>query len=321
MPEQRVLIARRLPDAARTALTAAGCVVDELDRHDPAPRELLLERVRGAAGLIATLTDRVDDELLDAAGDALRVVANYAVGFDNIDVDACRRRGVRATNTPGVLTDATADITWALILAAARHVVAGDRMVRTGEWTGWAPLQLLGLQLSGATLGIVGAGRIGTAVARRSAGFDMRVVYSHPRTCEALKEELGATRLPLDDLLQTADIVSLHVPMRPENHHLIDARRLALMQPTALLINTARGAVIDEAALVDALRRGRIAGAGLDVYEHEPRLAPGLADLPNVVILPHLGSATTATRAKMAEMAADNVVAVLQGGEPPNPIA
>lgn len=320
MSESRVLIVRRMPEAAQRLLRDAGHVVDVLDSDEPAERRGLLDRVRGCAALLATLSDRVDAELLDAAGQPLRIVANYAVGFDNIDVPLCKSRGVRVSNTPGVLTAATADLTWALILAAARHVVTGDRFVRTGQWRGWAPMQYLGLELSGATLGIVGAGRIGSAVARRGAAFDMRIVYAHPRAVPELDGPLGARRVELDELLRASDVVSLHVPMRVENKHLIDARRLGMLKRSAILVNTARGAIIDEAALVQTLRDRRIAAAGLDVFEREPALQPGLTELDNVVLLPHLGSATHATREKMAEMAAQNIIACLSGGEPPHPV-
>ena len=315
-----VLITRRVPPPAVERLTAAGFDVHETPSDAPLARDELLKRVAGVAGLVALLSDRVDEELLAAAGPNLRIVANFAVGIDNIDVPACTRRGVRVTNTPGVLTDATADLTWALILATARHIVAGDRLVRSGQWPGWGPRELLGLQLSGATLGVIGAGRIGTAVALRSAGFNMRVLYTHPRANEELDRRLGATRTPLDTLLQESDVVTLHIPLRPENRHLLDASRLALLKPTAILINTARGPILDEPALVAALRSGQLAGAGLDVYEREPALAPGLAELPNVVLLPHLGSATTATRQRMSAMVADNVIAVLAGREPANAV-
>ncbi len=316
----KVLLTRRMPAVAAETLRAAGHEVHMIEQDDPPPREQVLAALPGCAGVITMLSDRVDTEFLEAAGGSLRVVANYAVGYDNIDLAACRARQVRVTNTPGVLTEATADLTWALILAAVRHVVLGDRLVRSGDWHGWAPMQLPGLELSGATLGIVGAGRIGSAVARRSRGFDMRVLYCHPRPRPELEDELGARRVELDELLAASDVVSLHVPMRPENRHLIDSRRLALMKPSAVLVNTARGPVVDEAALVTALRQGRIAAAGLDVYEREPALTEGLAELDNVVLLPHLGSATHTTRSRMARMAADNVAAVLAGSEPPNPV-
>jgi glyoxylate reductase len=320
MSEQRVLITRRTPPPGAELLRAAGCTVDQLDQVEPPAREEFLRRLGGVAGAITMLSDRVDAEALDAAGPQLKVVANFAVGYDNVNLAACRERGVRVTNTPGVLTDATADLAWALILAAARHVVTGDRLVRAGQWRGWAPTQLLGLQLAGSTLGLLGAGRIGSAVARRAVGFEMRILYVDQQTNADLERATGAKRVELDELLAESDVLSLHIPMAPEHHHLIGAGQLAAMKPTAILINTARGPIVDEAALVEALRGGRIAAAGFDVYEHEPQLSPGLTELPNVVLLPHLGSATTATRQRMSQMTAENVLAVLAGREPPNPV-
>lgn len=320
MSTHRVLITRRVPPPAVGLLEEAGLSVDLMDQDDPPSREALLQRTPGVSGLITMLSERVDTALLDAAGPTLRVVANFAVGFDNVDLAACTQRGVRVTNTPEVLTDATADLTWTLILATARRVVEGDRLVRTGTWTGWTPMQLLGLQLSGATLGIVGAGRIGTAVGLRSLGFNMNVLYADQRTNRELEERVGARRVELNQLIIASDVVSLHVPLTAENRHLIGAPELAAMKPTAILINTARGPVVDEAALAAGLRSGQIAAAGLDVYENEPQLTPGLVELPNVVLLPHLGSATTTTRQKMSQMVAENVIAVLGGREPPNPV-
>ncbi len=247
----------------------------------------------------------------------MRVVANYAVGFNNIDLAAATRRGVLVTNTPGVLTEATADLAWSLILAVARHVSRAEALVRGGRWTGWAPLQFLGLDVHGATLAVVGAGRIGSAVALRGTGFRMRLLYVARRGNPEL-DRIGARRVDLDTALREADFLSLHVPLNGETHHMIGRSELDLMKPTACLINTSRGPVIDEAALVEALRSRRIAGAGLDVYENEPALTPGLVELDNVVCLPHLGSATGATRSRMAVMAASNILAALNGREPPN---
>lgn len=320
MTTARVLITRRVPPPALELLRAAGFDATMLAQDEPPSRAALLEQVQGLAGLVTMMSERVDAELLAAAGPQLRVVANFAVGFDNIDLDACRAHGVRVTNTPGVLTNATADIAWTLILATARRAIEGDALVRTGQWAGWAPTQLLGLELHGATLGVIGAGRIGTAVAMRSRGFEMNVRYVARRPNEQLERELGAQRVTLQELLSVADIISLHVPLTPATRHLIGAAELAAMKPTALLINTARGPVVDEAALVETLRQRRILGAGFDVYEQEPRLTPGLAELPNVVLLPHLGSGTTATRQRMSQMVAENVRAVLSGVEPPNPL-
>ncbi len=316
----RVLITRRMPPIAAERLREAGHDVEILDTDDPPLRGLLLERVRGVAGLLPTLSDRIDDALLEAAGASLRVVANYAVGYDNIDVAACHRRGVVVTNTPDVLTEATAELTWALILATARRLIEADRLARSGRWSGWQPMQLLGLELRGCTLGVIGAGRIGTAVARRAPAFGMRVVYCHPRRHEALESELSARRAELPELLGQSDVVSLHVPLNDRTRHLIGRAELERMKPTAILINTARGPVVDEAALLAALRDGRIRAAGLDVYEHEPRLTPGLGELDNVVLLPHIGSATGRTRAAMAELAARNIVEVLAGRPPLTPV-
>jgi lactate dehydrogenase-like 2-hydroxyacid dehydrogenase len=296
----------------------ARCQVVEVNPHDRVlTREELLRVVVGRDGVLCLLTDRIDAAVLDAAR-GCKVFANCAVGYDNIDVPAATARSVAITNTPGVLTDATADLTWALIFAVARRVVEGDRHVRAGEFRGWAPMLFLGGDITGQTLGIVGAGRIGQAVARRSVGFRMNVLYTDPPPQPELEREVGAKRVELGELLRGSDFVSLHTPLLKETQHLIGRRELALMKPTAYLINTARGPIVDEEALVEALRDRRIAGAGLDVYENEPELAPGLADLPNVVLLPHLGSASTQTRTRMATMAAENLLAVLGGRIPPN---
>ncbi len=268
--------------------------------------------------MLCLLTDTIDGEVLEAAGTGCKIFANYAVGYDNVEVDAATKRGVMITNTPGVLTDTTADLAWALIFAVARRIVEGDQFFRTGQWRGWGPLQFLGHDIHGATLGIVGAGRIGTAVGLRSVGFSMKVLYADEVDNTQLEQETGARRVPFDELLRRSDFVSLHVPLNAQTRHLIGERELGLMKPTAYLINTSRGPVIDEAALVEALRAKAIAGAGLDVYEGEPASAPGLTDLPNVVCIPHLGSATEATRSKMATMAATNLVAGLRGERPPN---
>ena len=250
---------------------------------------------------------------------ALKVIANYGVGFEHIDLDAATRRGIPVTNTPGVLTETTADLAFALILATARRVVAGDQRVRQGKFQYWAPLLFLGQEVNGKTLGIIGMGRIGKAVARRAAGFGMKLLYhSRTRLSPLEEQELGASLQPLETLLREADFVTLHVPLTPHTRHLIGSRELELMKDSAFLINTARGPVVDEAALVAALRQGQIRGAGLDVYEKEPELSPGLADLENVVLLPHLGSATVETRTRMAVMAAENLLAGLRGDPPPN---
>jgi glyoxylate reductase len=316
--EMKVLVTAKLPEEVVHKLIRAGCDVDEHAEVRPMAREKLLARVEGVEGLLCTITDRIDREVLERAP-GLRVAANYGVGFDHIDVAEAGRRGVLVTNTPGVLTDATADLAFALILAVARRVVEGDRRTRCGQFRFWAPLHFLGTEVSGTTLGIVGFGRIGRAVARRARGFDMQVLYTARKPLDEGEEErLGVRFAPLEELLAQSDFVSLHVPLTPETRHLIGARELSLMKPSAYLVNTARGPVVDEKALVEALRRGIIRGAGLDVYENEPQLTPGLADLEKVVLLPHVGSATVETRTRMAEMAVENLLEGLAGRRPPH---
>lgn len=273
-------------------------------------RATLLEQVAGCAGILSLLTERVDAELLEAAGPSLRVVANMAVGYDNIDVPEATRRGVLVTNTPGVLTETTADFTWALMLALARRVVEGDAYVRAGKFDSWGPLTLLGTDLFGATLGVVGCGRIGRAVARRAEGFSMTVLRYSPSCPE----------VELDELFRRSDFVTLHPSYGPATHHLVDARRLALMKPGAFLINTSRGAVVDEQALIEALRAGRLAGAALDVFEREPLVPPELLELPNLLVAPHIASASTATRSQMATLAARCLVDALSGRLPQSPV-
>lgn len=281
-------------------------------------KDELIAGVDGVDGLICLLTDTIDDDVL-AANPDLKVVANYAVGFNNIDVAAATARKIPVTNTPGVLTDATADLTFALMMATVRRVVEGDRLVRTQTWTGWGPLQLLGSDISGQTLGLIGMGRIGKAVARRAIGFDMKVLYWNRTRLSPIDEaKHGLTYASIDDVLGHSDVVSIHVAMAEETHHLIGPDQFARMKPTATIVNTARGPIIDEAALVDALASGVIGSAGLDVYECEPDLHPGLYRLDNVVLLPHLGSATITTRTKMGMMAADNCLAACRGEVPPN---
>ena len=315
--EANVYVTRRIPQPGLDLLAENCSQVDVNPDDRVLGRDELLAAVRGRDAVLCLLTDTIDAEVLDAAR-GCKIFANYAVGYNNIDVAAATERGIAVTNTPGVLTDATADLTWALIFAVARRVVEGDAFTRAGKFKGWSPMLFLGADISGKTLGIVGAGRIGTAVALRARGFRMRVLYFSRSQNEALEQAVGAERVELDELLRQADFVSIHVDLNPTTHHLIGRRELALMKPTAFLINASRGPVVDEAALVEALRERRIAGAGLDVYENEPELAPGLAELPNAVLLPHLGSATTGTRTRMAILAATNIVAMLRGERPPN---
>ena len=278
--------------------------------------EDLARSVRGFDAVLCMLHDPIDAAVLKAA-EGCRVIANMAVGYNNIDVAEATQRGILVTNTPGVLTEATADLTWALILAVPRRVAEGDRVMRAGTFPGWGPNYMLGGDVTGRTLGLVGPGRIALAVAERALGFRMSLLYAGRRESPGL-DALGAKRVELDRLLAEADFVSLHVPLTAETTHLIDARALSLMKPTAYLINTSRGPVVDEAALVDALAERRIAGAGLDVYEREPVMHPGLAGLDNAVLLPHLGSATFETRGRMSRIAAENVIEALQGRRPPN---
>ncbi|GAC1332624.1 MAG: D-glycerate dehydrogenase [Candidatus Dormibacteria bacterium] len=300
------------------AILEAECEV-RVHPAQPAPdRAAMIAGAAGCAGLLTLVRDRVDGDLLEQLP-ALRAVANYGVGYDNIDVAEATRRGIVVTNTPDVLTAATADLAMALLLAATRRVGEGERLVRSGTPWAWNPHMLLGLELEGATLGLVGTGRIGLAVARRALGFGMKLVHaSRHESPEA--SALGSVRLPLPEVLATADVVSLHVPLAEQTFHLIDAAALRHMKPNAYLINTSRGPVVDEAALAEALAEGRIAGAGLDVYEREPEVHPALLGLENVVLLPHLGSATTRARGEMARVAATNLVAALRGERPPNAV-
>jgi glyoxylate reductase len=284
----------------------------------PMERQNLLQSIDKKEGLLCTITDRIDNKLLDR-GAKLRMIANFGVGFDNIDVEAATARGIAVSNTPDVLTDATADLAFALILATARRVVEGDKRTRAGKFRFFAPLNFLGSEVSGKTLGIVGLGRIGKAVARRARGFDLKIIYYSRRKIEPSEEKaLGATYRELNTLISEADFVSLHVPLSENTHHLIGREELETMKPSAFLINTSRGPVVDEQALVVALQEGTIAGAGIDVYEEEPLLAPGLTELDNAVLLPHLGSATVETRTRMGLKAAENLLIGLQGERPPN---
>jgi glyoxylate reductase len=317
MDRPGVLLTRRIPSSVIARLEEA-CDVDVYDGAAAIPRADLLARLGGKRALMCLLTDRIDAEVLDAGPD-LRIVANIAVGFDNLDLAAGRARGVVMTNTPDVLTEATADLTWGLILGIMRRIPEGERLLRRGGWTGWALDFMLGSDLRGKQLGVVGFGRIGRAVAARAGAFGMRVA------CTTLQDDDPADvpypRLALDELLATSDVVSLHVPLTPATRHLIDGRALARMKRRAYLINTARGPVVDEAALAWALREGLLAGAALDVYEREPAVHEALLGLENVLLAPHLGSATVETRTAMADLAATNVLAVLAGRPPVTPIA
>jgi glyoxylate reductase len=316
----RVVVTGRIPGEAVERLRAEHDV-SAWESHDAIDRAELLSRVQGADAILSLLTEKVDVELLDAAGPQLRLVANVAVGYNNIDVGACTERGIRVTNTPGVLTDATADIAMALVLAATRRMGEGERVIRSQTPWQWGMFYMLGMGLQGRQLGIVGMGQIGIATARRAKAFGMTIAYTKRTPLDdATASELDARHMDIDELLATSDVVSLHCPYAPDTHHYINAARLSQMKKTAYLVNTARGPVVDEAALVDALKSGVIAGAGLDVFEHEPAVHEGLLGLDNAVLIPHLGSATVETRTAMANLAATNALAFLAGKTPPNQV-
>ncbi len=317
----RVFVARQIPDAGLDPIRAA-CDATVWPGPTPPSRMELLAGAQGCAGVLTLLTDRVDTEFLDRVGPGLLVVSNYAVGYDNIDVAACAARGIAVGNTPGALTETTADFAFALLMAAARRIPEASRYVRERRWQTWGPMLLLGTDVHGTTLGIVGFGRIGQALARRARGFGMTVLYtSRQRADPTLEAELGATFVPLAELLSRSDFVSLHVSLDADTRHLIDAAALARMRPTAILVNTARGPVVDSAALYAALKDGRIAAAALDVTDPEP-IAPDdpLLELDNCLIVPHVASATHAARDRMAEMAAANLLAGLRGEPLPTPV-
>lgn len=313
MGKPRVVVAGSVPQAGVDLLRERYAV----EVADQRPREALLQRLPGIAAIVTPTGVPVDEELLDCAGGSLKVVANFGVGYDNIDLEAVRRRGLRATNTPDVLTGATAELAVTLMLAAARRVAEGDAMVRGGEWRGFQPDQFLGRGLIGATVGIIGFGRIGQRVERLLRGFDVRVLYSDG---SGAGYDGPAERVALTELLAQSDFVTLHAPLTAETTHLIDAVALAQMKRGAILVNAGRGPVVDTAALIEALRSGQLAAAGLDVYEGEPDVPAALRELPNTVLLPHIGSATDAARSAMAKLAAANVIAVIEGLEPPSPL-
>ncbi|QGY40353.1 D-glycerate dehydrogenase [Pseudodesulfovibrio cashew] len=316
MKPHSVYVTRRIPQAGLDLL-AEVAEVDINPEDAPLTRAELLEKAAAYDGVIGMLSDRIDGEFFDAAA-RLKGYANYAVGFDNIDVAEATRRGIPVSNTPGVLTDATAELAWALLFGVARRIVETDKVMRSGAWTGWGPLQFIGGDVKGKTLGIVGAGRIGTAMALMSRGFNMKVLYtsSSGRHNAVLEDELNAELVTFDRLLEESDFISLHCPLTDGTRHLFDASAFARMKETAYIVNTARGPVIKEADLAAALKSGQIAGAGLDVYENEPAMDPGLAELDNVIVLPHVGSATISSRTDMATLAARNLTAMLRGKQP-----
>lgn len=318
----KVFITRPIPDHGTDLLKEKGYEV-VVSPHDRVltKEELIAELHKGRYdAVLCLLTDKIDAEVLDAAGKQCKIFANYAAGFDNVDVKAAQERGILVTNTPGVLTDSVAEHTFALMLALAHRIPESDRFTRQGNYHGWEPLLLLGTDVSKKTLGIVGLGRIGSRVAHHAVrGFDMKVLYYDPKRNEQFEKDFGAEyRENVEDIFREADFVSIHVPLLPETRHLINAKRLAMMKKTAHVINTSRGPIIDEQALVEALRNNVIRGAALDVFENEPALAPGLAELENVILTPHTASATEETRQKMSELAAQNIITALEGRDPPD---
>lgn len=315
MSRSNVYVTRMIPQETIDTLRQFHDV--EVNPHDRAlTRDELLQQVRGRDAVITLLTDKVDGEVLDAAGPQCKIFANYAVGFNNFDLQAATQRGVIMTNTPGVLDEATATHAWALLLATARRISESERYVRAGQWHGWAPMAFIGQDVDHKTLGIAGLGRIGSKFARKAAAFDMKVIYTNAQREPEFERQFSATFVDKETLLRESDYLSLHLPLLPETHHYIGAKELALMKPSAILINAARGPLVDEQALVVALRNKVIWGAGLDVFEDEPKLAAGLAELDNVVIVPHIASATIATRLAMGKIATDNVISVLKGEAP-----
>jgi glyoxylate reductase len=313
----KVLVTREIPEAGLHLLEDFDVMVLS---EAPPERDELLEAVDGVDAILSTATEKIDDELLDAAGSSLKVVANMAVGYDNIDVPAATERGVTVTNTPGVLDETTADVAFMLMLAAARRLGESERVLRAGEWEWWGPKLFMGPDVWGKKLGIVGMGRIGQAVARRAKGFGMEILYHNRSRDEAMEKELDARYLDLDELLETADFISIHTPLTDETRHLIGTSELEKMKGQAVLVNTSRGPVVDEAALAEALAEKRIFAAGLDVYEEEPKVHPKLLELENVVLAPHIGSGSIETRNRMAVLAAENLISVLRGEEPKTPV-
>ncbi len=318
MAKWNVYITGEIPqEAAR--LLGRECFVEINQEGRTLDKDELIEKIKDKDAVLCLLSDRIDEEVIEKAKN-VKVFANYAVGFDNIDLEAARKRGITVTNTPGVLTDATADLAWALLFAAARRLVPADHYTRAGKFKGWGPLLFLGQEITGKTLGIIGCGRIGQAFGRKSRGFAMKILYYSRNRQVDFEKETGARLVDKESLLKEADFVSLHVPLLPETKHMLGEKEFKMMKKSAVLINTARGPVVDEEALVKALQTEEIFAAGLDVYEHEPQVHPDLLGLNNVVLLPHIGSAGYETRTKMAAMAAENILAVLKGETPPNQV-
>ncbi|MEA2071796.1 MAG: D-glycerate dehydrogenase [Asgard group archaeon] len=314
-----VLLTRKIPQPAIDKIEQNNVNL-EINPHDRVmTKKEIIKKVKGKDGLLCLLTDQIDEEVITAGGKKLKIIANYAVGYNNIDIKAAAKKGIPVTNTPGVLTEATADLTMALLLSIARRIVESDKFTRAGKFNGWGPMLHIGGDVTGKTIGIIGLGRIGSAVAKRAAkGFDMKVLYYNRSKKPKIEKELGAEKVELKTLLKKADYVTLHVPLTGETHHLIGKKELEMMKETAYLINTSRGPVVDEQALVEILQTKQITGAALDVYENEPKVTDGLKTLDNVILTAHIGSATRDTRTKMGLIAAENLLAGLEGKTPPN---
>lgn len=316
MTKPRIFVTRRIPQEGLEILKRC-CQVEVSDYDGVIPRSLLLEKVKDTDGLLVLLTDMIDKKVIVAAGKKLRVISNYAVGYNNIDVVEATKRGIMVTNTPGVLTETTADLAWALLMCIGRRIVEGDKLVRAGKFRGWEPMLLLGTDIHESTLGLIGFGRIGQAMARRAKGFNLKVIYyDREPVPPIIEKELGASYVSFDELLRKSDFISVHVPLTEETFHLIGQEEFSMMKKESYLINTARGPIIDEKALVKALKDGVIRGAALDVFENEPAIEQELMNMDNVVIVPHIGSASYRTRTKMAIMAAKNLISALRGERP-----
>jgi lactate dehydrogenase-like 2-hydroxyacid dehydrogenase len=312
---KRVYVTRSLPGPVYERLRKYSVEINEEDR--PPSEDELIEKIRNKHGIISLLTDPISRRVIDAARN-LKIIANYAVGYDNIDVEYATRKGIMVTNTPGVLTDATAELAWALLFAVSRRIVEADSFTREGKFKGWSPTLLLGTEISGKTIGIVGAGRIGTAFGLKSKGFNVNLLYFDNRENQVLEKEVNAKRVCLNKLLKESDFISLHLPLTPETYHIIGKKEIKMMKKSTYLINTSRGPIIDENALMEGLESGEIKGAGLDVYEKEPLIPERMKRFPNIVLLPHIGSATEEARVKMALLAVENLVKGLEGETPPN---
>ncbi|ABV34251.1 MULTISPECIES: glyoxylate reductase [Pseudothermotoga] len=318
MKKPKVFVTAQIPDEG-LKMISQHCEMQIGNYDGVLPKDVLIDKVKGVDGILCLLADVIDKDVMEAAGKQLKVIANYAVGYNNIDIEEATKRGIMVTNTPGVLTETTADLAWALMMSIARRIVESDKFVREGKFNGWQPMLMLGTDIYGATLGVVGFGRIGQAVARRASGFNMRVLYySRKRAPEDVEKQLNASFVDLSTLLRESDFVTLHLPLTKETYHLIGEEELRMMKKEAYLINTARGPVIDEKALVKALKNKWIRGAALDVFEKEPQIEPELLELDNVILTPHIGSASYTTRTKMSVMAAENLVKALYGEIPPN---